>query len=110
MTGRYREHIEDLRRAVLGPGRTDVSLRRALEARAAALGGGSGDAGEVPEALRPFVDKVATQAYRVTDEDIDGLRRDGWSEREIFEICASTALGAALGRLERGMAALRGEV
>jgi hypothetical protein len=107
---RYREYIRSLREAVLGPGRTDPSLRSAVESRAAALGGRSGAGGDMPGELRPFVDKIATQAYRVTDEDIDGLRRAGWSEGAIFEICASAALGAGLGRLERGMAALRGEV
>ena len=110
MIGRYSEHVRRLREAVFGSGRTEPALRRAIEARAAVLGGRAAAAGEVPERLRAFVDTVAVNAYRVTPEDVEGLRRDGWSEDEIFEITASAALGAGLGRLERGMAALRGEV
>ena len=37
------------------------------------------------------------------------LQRAGSSEDAIFEITVSAALGAALGRLERGLTALRGE-
>jgi len=55
-----------------------------------------------------YVEKVALHAYRVTDADIDGLREAGYSEDAVFEITLSAALGAGLGRLERGMAALRG--
>jgi len=42
----------------------------------------------------------------VTDADIEGLLRAGFSEDEIFEVTASAALGAALARLERGLAVL----
>ena len=64
----------------------------------------------VPAAVAGFVDKVARRAYTVTDDDIMALRQAGYSEDAIFEITASAAVGAALGRLERGLAALRGEI
>jgi hypothetical protein len=41
---------------------------------------------------------------------VASLRRAGYSEDAIFEITSSAALGAALGRLERGMAALQGGI
>lgn len=111
MSHRYREYVRSIREAVLGRGRTDPSLRRAIESRAARLGGRSGGGdGEVLSELQPLVDTVATRAYRVTDQDMGALRRAGWSEDELYEICAGAALGAGLGRLERGLAALRGEV
>lgn len=92
-------------------GDTDPALRRTIEARSAALGGRPGAAGAdgVPEALRAYVDKVARHAYKVTDRDLDDLKRAGYSEDAILEITLSAALGAGMSRLERGLAALRGE-
>jgi alkylhydroperoxidase family enzyme len=92
------------------PGDTDPVLRKAIEARSAELGGRPEPAaGEIPEALRAYVDKVARHAYTVTDRDVDDLKKAGYSEDAIFEITLSAALGAGMARLERGLAALRGD-
>jgi hypothetical protein len=109
---RYREFVERLRTAVLtGAGTTERSARAAVASRAAALSGSRTPAdGAVPATIAGFVDKVARRAYTVTDEDVRALRQGGYSEDAIFEVTASAAVGAALGRLERGLAALRGEV
>lgn len=61
---------------------------------------------ELPAELRAYVEKVAKHAYRITDEDVEGLKRSGFSEDAIFEITASAALGAAIMRLERGLIVL----
>lgn len=92
-----------------GPGDTDPTLRRAVEDRAAELGGRSAaKTGQVPPELATYVNKVALHAYKTTDEDIEALRQAGYSEDAIFEITLSAALGAAMGRLECGLAALKG--
>src|SRR5439155_17598388 len=65
--------------------------------------------GGIPAALAAYVDKVARHAYQVTDEDLGALQRAGTSDDALFEVTVSAALGAALGRLERGLAALRGK-
>jgi alkylhydroperoxidase family enzyme len=104
--------FRDLARSILTTaGDTDPALRRAIEARSAALGGRPGATGEgdVPEALQAYVDKVARHAYQVTDRDLDDLKQAGYSEDAIFEITLSAALGAGRSRLERGLAVLRGE-
>jgi alkylhydroperoxidase family enzyme len=109
VSNRYRDHIERVFRAVLGtPGATDESLRRAVESRAAALGGRSTLASDatLPPALASYIDKVGRHAYKVTDADIDALKAAGFSEDAIFELTVSAALGAAAGRLERGLAVL----
>jgi len=109
--GRYATYAAALRDGVLGPaGQTPADLRRAVVARAARLGGGADrmDAPAVPETLAGYVDTVARHAYKVTDEDLAGLLRAGNSEDALFEVTVAAALGAALGRLERGLAALRG--
>ena len=82
-----------------GPGTLDPAVRRAIAGE-----------GEVPEALRAYVDKVSRHAYKVTDEDITALRAAGYSEDQIFEATVSTALGAGMRRLEAGLRALEGEV
>ncbi len=108
---RHRTWVERLRKAVLlGRGTTEVALRQAVEARAAVAGGRKGEAsGSIPAGLTDFVDKVIRHAWRVTDEDVEQLRREGYSEDAIFEVTIAAALGAGMGRLERGLAALAGD-
>ena len=80
-------HAADMTRlvdAVLeGPGTLDATIRRAAAAQAA----------DVPETLRGYVDKVARNAYEVTDEDVEALRAAGWSEDQIFEATVSSLTG-----------------
>jgi alkylhydroperoxidase family enzyme len=107
--------VRAVERAVLAsPGATSEALRRAVAARSAALGGrpGAPDAGaaaDVPPALAPYVDTVARHAYRVTEEDLAALAAAGFSEDAVFEVTIAAAAGAGLARLERGLAALRGD-
>jgi alkylhydroperoxidase family enzyme len=61
---------------------------------------------EIPAALRTYVSKVRLHAYKVTDDDVEALKRAGYSEDAIFEVTASASLGAAILRLERGLIAL----
>jgi alkylhydroperoxidase family enzyme len=109
---RYVDLAERLRAAVLkGKGETAAGLRQAAAARAAELGGAHGGAAEgteIPSALKEFVDATARHAHRITDEDVQALRRAGYSEDAIFEIAISVAVGGGLARLERGLAALEG--
>ena len=60
----------------------------------------------IPAELQSYVAKVGEHAYKVTDEDVEALKRVGYSEDAIFEITAAAALGAAITRLERGLIAL----
>jgi alkylhydroperoxidase family enzyme len=138
-TGRYGAYTRRLVDSVFGtPGQTPSQLRRAVAARAAGWssppgplspslrsgeavperssppvplsGTERGIGGEdVPAALARYVDLVACHAYKVADDDIATLQRAGHSDDAVFEVTVAAALGAALGRLERGLAALRGE-
>jgi len=94
---------EDLRRRLVDavlttPGDTPTELRRAALER-----------GTVPGPLGPYVSNVVRHAYKVTDTDVARLRHAGHSDDSLFEITVAAAVGAALHRLDRGMAALRGE-
>jgi len=107
--GRYAALTQRLLDAVLAaPGQTPSELRRAVLARAARLAGARSGA-PAPAPFASYVDKVAQHAYKVTDADVAALKTTGRSEDVVFEVTVAAALGAALGRLERGMAALRGE-
>jgi alkylhydroperoxidase family enzyme len=106
----YAHLVQRMREAILeAPAETEPGLRQAVAARTAELSGGPpSTAGEIPADLRGYVDAIARHAYRLTDEDVEALRRAGWSEGAIFELSISAALGAGLARLDRGLAALRG--
>lgn len=60
----------------------------------------------LPPELQAYVTKVATNAYKVTDQDIAQLRAHGYSEDAIFEITLSVAVGAGIMCLKQGLAAL----
>jgi hypothetical protein len=114
--GRYASYASALMTALLAtPGATSGELRRAVLARATpphplspspSRRGGTNE--DLPPALAAYVDKVAQHAYKVTDEDVAALQRAGNSDDALFEMTVAAAVGAALGRLERGLAALHG--
>jgi hypothetical protein len=105
--GRYAAYTHRLVDSVLAsPGHTTSALRRAVFDRASRPHPPNEN---LTPALAAYVDKVAQHAYKVTDEDVAGLQRTGHSDDALFELTVSAAVGAALGRLERGLAALRGE-
>jgi alkylhydroperoxidase family enzyme len=106
---RYDAFVQAITDAVVaGPGQTPSELRRAVLARASRLAGARSGA-PAPPPFGGYVDKVVQHAYKVTDADVAALKSAGSTEDAVFEVTAAAALGAALGRLERGMAALRGE-
>jgi len=88
------------------PGDTTETQRRAVLEQARETPGAKGN---LPPALTRYVDTVARYAYKVTDADVTALQRAGQSDDSLFEITVAAAVGAALHRLDRGMAALRGE-
>ena len=96
----YEADVERIIDRVLnGPGELDPSLRQA-----AANGGG------LPPFVETYVDKVRRHAYRVLDEDVQGLVAAGYTERQVFELTHAAAFGAADLRLRRALAVLESEV
>lgn len=91
----------------LGPAaETPPALRQAVSDRAAGLSGVERPAGDVPDDLLDYVDKVARHAFKVTDEDFEALAGAGYREDELFELTICAAVGASVARFERGLAAL----
>ena len=97
--GRYDALVQQQKDALTAPGgETAVALRRALL---------EGRMSEAPASIGAYVDKVRRHAWQVTDEDVDALKRTGFTEDQIFEVTCSTAVGAALVRMERALTVLR---
>ena len=61
---------------------------------------------EAPAGLASYLEKVRRHAYRVTDGDVEALKRAGYSEDVIFEQTVSVAVAAGLERLRAGLGAL----
>jgi 3-polyprenyl-4-hydroxybenzoate decarboxylase len=58
------------------------------------------------EPVRSLVDKVATHAYRITDQDIAAATASGLSEDRVFEIVVCAAVGQATRQYDTAFAAL----
>ena len=97
---RYQAYVDELKRALSEtPGTVATPLRRALL---------EGRMSEAPAQLAPYLGKVRREAWNISDEDVETLKRNGYTEDQIFEATAATAVGAALMRIERAMAVVKG--
>ena len=61
---------------------------------------------EPSQALAPYLEKVRTCAYTLTDGDLAALKQAGVSEDEIFEATVTAAIGEGLRRLDAAQAVL----
>ncbi|WP_420631375.1 hypothetical protein [Candidatus Leptofilum sp.] len=106
----YSPKVQDLVEAVLtSPGHCSPELRQTVEAVAATRWGARRmPTAALPEALRPYLEKVIFTAYKVTDKDIQRLIDAGYSEDELFELTVCAALGSGLARMEKTMELLGG--
>ena len=109
MQKRYSMQVKQLLKAVLtGPGVTNLVTREAVECFSAAQSDSNQViCPEIPLFLQAYLEKVVRHAYKVLDDDVYSLAQAGCSEEMIFEMTVSAALGAGMGRLERGLAALQ---
>ena len=56
-----------------------------------------------PPAMKPYLEKVRTGAFAVTDEDVDALKRAGVTEDEIFEATVAVAIREGFRRLDTAL-------
>jgi hypothetical protein len=93
----YRILVQRLTAEVLsGPGTLDREVREA-----------AGACAEVPGTLGRYIGEVTQGSYTRVEADIALLRREGYSDDQIFEATVSAALGAGLLRREVGLLAVR---
>ena len=109
MLERYSMQVKQLLKTVLSsPGIIDPALREAIECFSAGLSDNTQViTREIPPVLQTYLEKVTRHPYKVIQDDIERLQQAGYSEEAIFEITVSASLGAGIGRLERGLAALQ---
>ena len=61
------------------------------------------NAASPPPVMQPYLEKVRTGAFAVTDEDVDELKRAGVAEDEIFEATVAVAIREGLRRLDAAL-------
>jgi alkylhydroperoxidase family enzyme len=59
-----------------------------------------------PMVMVPYLEKVRSGAYTVTDDDVEALKATGLSEDEIFEQTVAVAIVEGLRRLDIGLEAI----
>jgi len=90
---RIRERVVE--GAVGGPGFSASGARRAAF-----------DNHGVDERARRLIDKVAREAWKITNEDVAEAKAAGVSENEIFELVVCAALGQSTRQLSAALTAL----
>jgi alkylhydroperoxidase family enzyme len=84
------------------PGKTTPELRRAVEAFVVDQRGHSrSQTLPIPDELITYLEKLALQAYKITDKDMNDLRTAGYEDEAIYEITVTGAFGAALVGVEK---------
>ncbi|MEM7130042.1 MAG: hypothetical protein AAF702_27175 [Chloroflexota bacterium] len=61
---------------------------------------------EVPADLVAYLDKVALQAYKITDADVESLQAKGYSDDAIFELTVGASLGVGVATWQEGIQAI----
>jgi alkylhydroperoxidase family enzyme len=61
---------------------------------------------EIPEPLRPLLQKVATRSDHVTDADYATALAAGFTDDQLFELVVCAAVGESTRQYEVGLAAL----
>lgn len=61
---------------------------------------------ELPKPLGVLIEKVAHQAYKVTDGDVAAAKQAGFTEDQLFELMICAAVGQASRQYESGLTAL----
>lgn len=84
-----------MERVLQGPATTSGDHRRAAF-----------DNKNVTTAASPLIDKVAKNAWKVTDEDVAAAKAAGLAEDAIFELTVSAAMGQATRQLDSALAAV----
>jgi alkylhydroperoxidase family enzyme len=81
-------------------------VRRTVYDYVAALTRHEPATGAVPPAAEPYLRKVALNAYKVLDREVDAMRTAGSTTDDIFEMTVAAALSAGVTRMEIALAAL----
>ena len=102
------DNVQDLLQRVLA-GRSASSpahLRRAVFDHVAALTRDETPPAQIPSDIQKYIGKVALNAYKVLDREVDAIRAAGYSVDDVFEMTVAAAVSAGVTRMEIALAAL----
>lgn len=68
------------------------------------------DNAELTTPLNKLIDKVASHAYRATDEDMAAVKACGLSDDQIFELVVCAAVGQAGRQYDQALQALNAAI
>lgn len=107
-TSHLPENVQQLLARVLGSdGATSApELRRAVYEHVAALTRKDPALPAIPGELEKYVRKVALDAYKVLDREVDAIRQAGYGVDETFEITVAASVAAGIERMKIALAAL----
>ncbi|MDJ0757403.1 MAG: hypothetical protein QNJ45_27970 [Ardenticatenaceae bacterium] len=107
LKGAIPEEIDALIRSITtGPGDLDLGLRQVIFNNGLADLGLDRSKAALPDLVDGFVAAIGHKAAKITDEDVGGLLKGGWSEAQVFEMTVTAAAAAAFGRLKIAWGAL----
>ena len=108
MSSQFSQKLLDINESVTtGAGESAPGLRSEIVDYAGSLAlGQPANSNSIPDNLLPYLDKVIRHAYKITDADIEHLKRQGYSEDELYELTVSAAFGAGYARFRRGLSLL----
>jgi hypothetical protein len=99
--------IRLVRRVLTSPSAHSSSdVRRAVYDYVGALTRNEPPSAAVPPAAEPYLRKVALNAYKVLDREVDAMRNGGSTTDDIFEMTVAAAVSAGVTRMEMALAAL----
>jgi len=102
------KEVEDLVRRVLTgrSAKSSADVRNGVYAHVAALTRGEEPTAQVPGDAQTYIRKVALNAYKVLDREVDAMRAGGRSVDDVFEMTVAASVSAGATRLEMALTAL----
>jgi hypothetical protein len=88
---------------------SSADLRRAVFEHVASLTRQQEPEVQVPGDVQTYIRKVALNAYKVLDREVDAMRAAGYSVDEVFEMTVAAAVSGGVTRMHIALAALEKE-
>lgn len=92
--------LEKITLNILGEGKSESELRKKIFDKVRSIVSTNSSEELTPKELDSYIEKVARNAYKVIDKDIEDLKYLGLSEDEIFELTIVAAFSAGETRVK----------
>ncbi|OJJ15845.1 hypothetical protein BKI52_36615 [marine bacterium AO1-C] len=92
--------LEKVILSILGVGKSKSDLRKQTLEKVRSIVKKDTSEDLEPASLNTYVEKVARNAYKVLDRDLEAMKTDGFSEDEIYELSIVAAFAAGEARVK----------